>query len=293
MRVLVSGATGFVGKRVVQDLLSAGHVVFAASREGKPVPGATALKLDVTNPSSCVSAVQAAQPEAVVHLVGIIREKGTQTFERVQHGGTQNLLEAAGSLRPRWLQMSALGAREGTSSGYFTSKAQAEGRVKTSSLDYTIFQPSLIFGEGDDFFGKVLKNLVSVAPIVPVIGHGLFPFRPVWVGDVSKAFVTALEVPQSVGKTYLLTGPKEYTFKQLLSLELETLNKRKPLVHVPLWAMNLVVPLMQMLPNPPITKDQYAMLLDGNTGDPAPARDTFGLHMEPLENWLPRILGVK
>jgi len=292
MRVLVSGATGFVGKRVVQDLLAAGHAVYAGSREGRPVSGATPLRLDVTDPSSAQAAVNAAQPEAVVHLVGIIREKGTQTFERVHHQGTKNLLEAASKLRPRWLQMSALGAREGTSSGYFTSKAQAEGRVKTSGLEYTIFQPSLIFGEGDDFFGNVLKNLVSVGPFVPVIGDGLFPFRPVWVGDVSRCFVAALEKPESIAKTYLVTGPKEYTFKQLLTLELAALGRRKPLIHVPLWAMNLAVPLMQILPNPPITKDQYAMLLGGNSGDPAPARDTFGLHMERLEDWLPRILGV-
>ena len=292
MRVLVSGATGFVGKRVVQDLLAAGHTVFAGSREGKPAQGATPLRLDVTDPLSAQAAINAAQPEAVVHLVGIIGEKGTQTFERVHHQGTRNLLEAAHNLRPRWLQMSALGAREGTSSRYFTSKAQAEGRVKTSGLEYTIFQPSLIFGEGDDFFGKVLKNLVSVGPVVPVIGNGLFPFRPVWVGDVSRAFVAALEKPDSIGKSYLVTGPQEYTFKELLSLELAALGRRKPMLHVPLWAMNLVVPLMQILPNPPITGDQYAMLLDGNSGDPAPARDAFSLTLERLEDWLPRILGV-
>ncbi len=294
MKVLVTGATGFVGKAVVQDLLVAGHQVVAGSRGGKQVHSAQGISLDVTNPDSVRRVVDTVQPEAVIHLVGIIREKGSQTFEAVHTVGTQNLLEALKPYRSRLVHMSALGAALDSPSGYSSSKARAENAVKASGLPYTIFRPSLIFGPGDDFFGNVLKNLVSLPPIVPIIGDGLFPFRPVWVGDVSRAFVRALELPhsvgQSLGQSFDLTGPTEYTFKELLSLELAALGRKKPMLHVPLFVMNLMVPLMQILPNPPITKDQYSMLKAGNTANPSPAREVFGLEMESLEAWLPRIL---
>ncbi len=289
LRVLVTGATGFVGKAVVAELLRRGHSVFAGSREGKGLPGAAGVKADVTSQASMLSAVNQVQPDAVVHLVGIIAEKGEQTFGRVHVEGTRNVLSAvpAGA---RYLHMSALGADPASNSGYSSTKGQAEQLVRASNLAYTSFEPSLIFGPGDDFFGRVLRNLVSQAPIVPQIGDGQFPFRPVSLQDVAAAFAGALERPETERQTYQLTGPAEYTFRQLLQLELGALGKRKPVVAVPLALMNLAVPLMQLLPSPPITKDQYAMLLEGSTADPEPARRAFELPMLNLEEELPKLL---
>ena len=288
-RVLVTGASGFVGRGVVRAIKAAGHDVIAASRSGRDVEGACGLGLDVTDPVSVRQAVLAAHPEAVVHLVGIIAEKGAQTFKRVHVEATRNVLAA---LAPgtRYLHMSALGADPTSPSRYSSSKARAEALVRASGLPFTIFRPSLIFGPGDDFFGRVLKELVSAAPVVPQIGDGHFPFRPVGLSDVAKAFAGALTRPEAVGQTYALAGPSEYSFRQLLELELSALGKRKPIVPVPIFLMNLAVPLMGLLPRPPITRDQYAMLLEGNTGDPEPARSTFDLPMERLEDRLPEIV---
>ncbi|WP_241191258.1 complex I NDUFA9 subunit family protein [Deinococcus psychrotolerans] len=289
-RILVTGATGFVGKAVVTELLRRGYTVFAGSREGKGLPGAAGVKADVTSREGMLAAVGDVQPSAVIHLVGIIAEKGDQTFGKVHVEGTRNVLAAlpAGA---RYVHMSALGADPASKSGYSSTKGQAEQLVRTSGAAYTIFEPSLIFGPGDDFFGRVLKNLVSQAPIVPQIGDGHFPFRPVSIQDVAAAFAGALERPETLGQTYQLTGPVQYSFRELLQLELRALGKRKPVVPVPLPLMNLAVPLMNMLPNPPITKDQYAMLLEGSTADPEPARRAFDLPMLNLEEELPKLLG--
>jgi len=289
LRVLVTGATGFVGKAVVAELVRRGYAVFAGSREGQGLPGATGVKADVTSRESMQAAVNDVQPGAVVHLVGIIAEKGAQTFGKVHVEGTRNVLAALPS-GARYLHMSALGADPASKSGYSSTKGQAEQLVRASGAAYTIFEPSLIFGSGDDFFGRVLKNLVSQAPIVPQIGDGHFPFRPVSIQDVAAAFAGALERPETVGQIYQLTGPVEYTFRDLLNLELSALGKSKPVVPVPLPLMNLAVPLMNLLPSPPITKDQYAMLLEGNTGDPEPARRAFDLPMLNLEQELPQLL---
>lgn len=289
MRVLVTGGTGFVGRAVVQELLGRGHTVYAGSRRGEAPPGAHGVELDVTDAGSVLRAVGEASPEAVIHLVGIIAEQGTQTFTRVHLEGTRHVL-AATPRQARYLHMSALGAREDSASGYSRSKAQAERLVRESGLSWTIFQPSLIFGVGDDFFGRVLRELVSTAPVVPMIGDGSFPFRPVSVQDVARAFAGALEQPETVGQTYTLTGPEEFTFRQLLEMELAALGRRKPIVPVPLALMNLMVPAMQVLPKPPITRDQYAMLKEGNTAPNEPARSTFGLPMLRLEDHLPGIV---
>lgn len=292
MRVLVTGASGFVGSAVVRELIARGHEVWAGSREGRAVASAHALPLDVTDPGSVQRAVGQSDPEAVVHLVGIIVEKGTQTFERVHVDGTRNVL-AAVPRGARYVHMSALGADPQSVSGYSASKGRAEALVQGSGLTFTIFRPSLIFGPGDDFFGRVLRELVSTAPIVPQIGDGSFPFRPVSVQDVAMAFARAVESGTGGGQTYALTGPDEFTFRQLLELELRALGKNKPIVPVPLALMNLAVPLMQMLPKPPITKDQYAMLKAGNTAPNEPARTVFDLPMRRLADDLPGLLAQK
>ncbi|CAM4050291.1 complex I NDUFA9 subunit family protein [Deinococcus marmoris] len=291
MKILVTGGTGFVGQAIVKELVSRGHHVWAGSREGKQGGAGQAITLDVTDPASVLAAVAKVDPDAVVHLVGIIAEKGAQTFQAVHVEGTRHVL-AAVPRGARYVHMSALGADVDSASGYSASKGRAEALVKSSGLRYTIFEPSLIFGLGDDFFGRVLRELVSVAPIVPQIGDGSFPFRPVSVQDVAQAFAGAAESDIGLNETYALTGPEEYTFRQLLEMELGALGKKKPIVPVPIVLMNLAVPMMNLLPNPPITKDQYAMLKEGNTAPNEPAKTVFNLPMLKLPDHLPQIVAA-
>ena len=127
---------------------------------------------------------------------------------------------------------------------------------------------------------------------LPQIGDGLFPFRPVWVGDVAQCFAQALSNPATIGQTFDLVGPKEYTFRQLLDLEMDALGGRKPVVPAPIFLMDIAVPLMQVLgPLAPITTDQYAMLKAGNTADPSKMLQTFTLEGRSLEVELPKVLG--
>jgi NADH dehydrogenase len=301
MNVIVTGATGYVGNSIVKTLVEAGHNVTAVSRSGgksrtasgKDLGTVTGARYVVGDVASGAGLQEAAQGcDAMIHLVGIIAERGDQTFQRVHVDGTRNALEAAKNAGiTRYLHMSALGAAAEAQSRYSATKFQAEELVRASALNWTIFRPSLVFGVGDDFFGRVLKNLVST-PVVPQIGDGSFPFRPIWVGDVAQSFAQALTNPATVGQTYELVGPKQYTFRELLDLEMRTLGAKKPVVPAPIFLMDIAVPLMQLLgPLAPITRDQYAMLKAGNTADPTKMRAAFKLEERTLEVELPRVLG--
>lgn len=260
MRVFVVGGTGFVGQEVVRRLLLRGHTPLVLARRPRPLPqGAVLVQGDIAREAPDLEGA-----EAALYLAGIIRERG-QTFRAVHVEGVRNLLRAMERAGVgRLLHMSALGARPEAPSRYHRTKAEGEALVRQSGLSHAIFRPSLIFGPGDEFFGKVLRGLVcSPLPFVPLIGDGSFPFRPVYVGDVAEAFVGALE--RGLEGTYDLVGPKEYTFRELLLLVMEVLGRRKPFLSLPLWLMDRLIPLLSPLPFSPLTRDQYLMLKEGNT----------------------------
>lgn len=293
MKVAVTGASGFIGRHLVDALLAEGHEVAGLTRRAQPArPGLAWHQGDVTSGEGLAAAFEGA--DAVLHLVGIIRETREASFEAVHVEGTRRALEAARQAGVgRFLHMSALGADSESKSGYAATKGRAETLVAASALSWTIFRPSLAFGVGDDFFGGVLKGLVQDYPLViPQVGRGDFRFRPVWVGDVASAFVQSLASPETVGRGYALVGPREYSLAELLQRVKETLGSRKPRLPVPLPLMRLAVPLMQVLPKPPITRDQFVMLLAGNTADPGPMREAFALEWRTLEEELPRVLAA-
>ena len=285
MRVFVVGGTGFVGRALVALLLKRGHTpVVLARRPRELPPGAVLVRGDITREAPDLTGM-----EAAIYLAGIIRE-GEETFRAVHVEGVRNLL--SGMRRAgvgRLLHMSALGARRGTPSRYYETKAEGEELVRGSGLSHAIFRPGLIFGPGDEFFGKILKGLVcNPLPFVPLLGDGGFPFRPVYVGDVAEAFVKALE--GGLEGTFDLVGPKEYAFRELLALVMRGMGRQKPFLPIPLFLLDLVVPLLSLLPFAPLTRDQYVMLKEGSTAPLSPPVADLLPRLTPLEEVLPGYL---
>lgn len=294
MKVLIVGGSGYVGSHLARHLLEQGHQVTVASRRGEgPLAGVRYVMADAAKDEGLLEAAQG--QEALIYLVGIIRERGDQTFRQAHVEGVRHSLAAARAVGiRRFVHMSALGTARGTGSRYYETKAEGEELVQASGLDWTILRPSLIFGQGDEFFGGILKGLVTAPiPFIPQIGDGSFVFRPVWVGDVALAFEQALSRPHTLHRSYNLVGPKEYTFRELLLLVRDTLGSRKPLLPIPLALMDRVVPLLSPLPFSPITLDQYIQLKMGNTANPVYMRGAFSLVERSLEVELPGILTTK
>lgn len=282
MKIFLAGGTGFVGGHLRKALLERGHSIrLLVHRKGEGFePGVETVEGDVTRLESF--AVHVSGCDATINLVGIIREfpgRGI-TFEKLHVEAMKNVVEAArrAGVR-RHLQMSALGTRPNATSAYHRSKFRGEEAVRASGLDWTIFRPSIIFGPKDDFVNK-LAGYIRTYPAVPVIGNGLYRLQPISADDVARCFVMALELPETVGKTYELCGPDRLTYNDLLHTIGRALGKsRVTKIPNPLGIMKLVVPLFQGLSFFPITMDQILMLVEENICDGS-WRETFEFEPE-------------
>jgi NADH dehydrogenase len=292
--VLVTGGTGFVGTRVCRALLARGWMPRLLVREGSEgkipldIRSRCAITVgDVTDRESVINAAQST--DAIVHLVGIIREdpKKGVTFGKLHVEATANVIAAAQFWKIRRLvHMSALGAEAGSLVGYLDSKGRAERLVRESGLGWTIFRPSIVFGEGDGFLMPML-DLVAKAPVVPVAGDGRYELQPVWVGDVARGIAEAVSREASVGATYEVGGLERFTFDALLDEAGASVGRthvRK--AHIPLSLMRAGVGLLSGRSWSPMTSDMLAMLLRGSVCDPADFRAAFGSHMVSLREFL-------
>ena len=298
----MTGGTGFVGTHLVNALQRRGHSVTilarspeaARNRYNHPVE---AVAGDVLDPGSLAHA--AAGKDAVIHLVGIIHEKGPQTFDRLHREATENALAAAAAAGVRrFVHMSAMGAAEDGPSVYSRTKAAGEKAVRASKLDGTIFRPSLVFGPGDGFV-SLLAPLVKHNPgFIPVIGSGKTRFMPVSVHDVARVFADALEKPETAGKTFEVGGPETVTLNDLYRAIAVAVGKpRKPLLHLPLWYGRLLARAFEaaaawgILPAPPLTRDQLASLSRDNTADVSETDRVFGGPWQPFREAIRESLG--
>ncbi len=287
-RLCIFGGSGFVGRAVVRHAVERGYDVTVACRHPERsrhlmVEGVHLVKADIVDGRGVNEAV--ARADAVINLVGLLFEKGRYTFDAAHVHGTEHILEAckAHGVR-RYLHMSALGAGEVPESAYARTKAEAEQRVRESSLQWTIFRPSIIYGEHDSFFNK-FKAMGASLPVMPVIA-GQTRFQPVWVEDVARAFVTAIRDKRTFAQTYTLAGPKTYTFRELLELLNRELGRQRLLLPVPQFAARLLALFTEWLPTPLLTRDQLRLLQHDNVAGDEAFPSIFG---EPasLEHVLP------
>jgi NADH dehydrogenase len=283
MKVFLTGASGFVGRNMLKRLLADEHSVRALVRdpEKDKVLAQENVELvagDVAEGAGLDQGMRGC--EAVIHLVGIIVEKGKNTFERVHHVGTRNVVEAARRTGvKRFVQMSALGARADGPAEYQVTKWKGEEEVRRSGIPYCILRPSLIFGEGDGFVTQMTQTMRSAPLVRPVPGDGKPKFRPIFIDDVTASFVRALTVAEATNLTIELGGADELTLNDVLSEIARCAGVRKPAIHVPMPLMLAGAAVVQMLlKNPPVTVDQLRMLREGSTCDIGPMELILGVH---------------
>lgn len=295
MLIAVTGATGFVGRHLSTLLIRRGHTVRALVRRPdrgrvlgdlpvEPVAG------DLANETALAALVRGA--DAVVHLVGIIVERGAATFEAVHVGGTVRLLAAAREAKVgKFVHMSALGARyEPGATSYHRTKWRAEELVRASRLAHVVFRPSIINGPESAPI-RTLALLHRWSPVVPLFGDGRFLTQPVWIEDVALAFALAAE-RADVGGVLELGGPEVLSYAELVRAVGRAVGHPRPLVSVPLGLARLAATALGLAgPLAPLTRDQLEMLIEGSTTSANALPTVFGIRPLGFEEGLKRYLG--
>ena len=288
MTVLVTGPTGFLGRRVVQKLLDHSYqvrcLVHSPGRERIFPPGSVDVYYgDINDADALASACRGV--EQVIHLVAVIRQSRGATFDSVNRAGVENVIAAAkagGSVK-QFIQVSAVGAVNNSSFPYLHSKWQGEQAVVNSGLPYTIIRPSIIFGEGDEFLNS-MAALVRLFPLVPVIASGRNRLQPIWVEDVAQCIALSLSRHDLQGHTLEIGGPAQLSYNEIVSIVARAMGKRRLRIHVPLWVMWLNVALMQtVMSEPPITTEMLKMIRVRNVAELGMVEETFGFTPRPME----------
>ncbi|MCI0802090.1 MAG: complex I NDUFA9 subunit family protein [Chloroflexi bacterium] len=284
--VLVTGGTGFLGRRVVHELLERGHqvrcLVHTPGRERMFSHRAVEVQYgSVRDPASLSNAFY--DVEAVVHLVGIIRRRRRDSFEDVHREGTANVLAAAKEAGARhFLHVSVIGAANDRSYPYLYTKWLGEQEVIKAGIPYTIFRPSVLFGEGDEFL-NVLAGLVRLFPLVPVIGSGKNRYHPLAADDLARCIVITLGREDLKGRTLDLGGSKRMNYNDLVSEVARAMGKRRLRFHLPVWLMYAIAALSQgFMPRPPITTDQLKMLEIRSVAELGELEKVFGFTPRPM-----------
>lgn len=301
--VTVFGGTGFLGHAVVQAFAARGYQVRVPTRDldkaqdlllmgttGQIVPFLASVRSD----SAVAEAVRGS--DVVVNLIGELFEHGKNGFQLAHVETAARLARIAkGEGVAHFIHVSALGADVRSASRYARTKAIGEEAVRAFFADAVILRPSVMFGPRDKFFNK-FALMARFVPILPLIGGGQTRFQPVYVGDVAKAVLACIDHPEAQGHVYLLGGPRVYTFQELMHVLLRALGLRRLLVPLPWGVARFLSRFFELLPVPPLTRDQVELLKTDNTvrlqhGGRAPDMESLGVIATPLEDILPTYVG--
>jgi NADH dehydrogenase len=253
------------------------------------LPTVNIVECDVNRPAELSRLV--ARASAVINLVGILNESGSNTFAQAHVELPRNIAAACAAARVRrFVHVSALNADPAGPSRYLRSKGEGEAVVAASGLDWTIFQPSVIFGREDRFLNLFAK-LLRIAPLMPLAGADA-RFQPVYVGDVAECIARALPLDATFRQKYRLCGPEIYTLRDLVRYVGGVIGASRPIVGLgpKLAAIQAVV--LEHLPGSLMSRDNLAsMAKDSVCGCEFPA--IFGIAPQTLETVVPTYLGAE
>jgi uncharacterized protein YbjT (DUF2867 family) len=289
--ICVLGGTGFLGRRIVRRLRDHGHTVRIASRHPERTPSPIAderlqpVRAGIEDEASLARALAGAQ--GVVNAVSLYVERGRATFRSVHVEGAQRVArEARRAGVERLIHVSGIGADPDSNSPYIRSRGEGELAVKSAFRDATIIRPAVMFGP-DDAFLTTMLTLLRRLPVFPMFGSGKTKLQPADADDVAEAIARALRHDRPL---YEFAGPRIYTYEGLLRTMAHRAGLKPVLLPVPFSLWQALAWTAELLPKPPVTRNQIELMRSDNIAGSEPGFEALGISPRPLEDILDLIL---
>lgn len=295
MRVLLTGANGFIGAHLTAALITAGHQVVAAVRKPAALaarfPGIETVAADMNRDTTPEAwRPRLAGVEAVINCAGVLQGGRGQDMAAIHHLAPAALFDAcaAAGVR-RVIQISAISADDAAGTDYARTKKQADDHLRGLDLDWVVLRPSLIYGEGA-YGGTAMLRALAVFPFVtPLVGRGGQAFRPLHVEDLARTVLVCLTRPDLARRTLEPVGPKIETVKDILAQYRAWLGRApaRPL-YIPLGIIRLLCRLGDLLGRGPLTTTSLKQIEYGNVGQENGFIETIGFRPASLAESLRR-----
>ena len=283
--ILITGATGYIGRHLVARLVAQGErprcLVRDISRARRILPADKVELVEgaTTSAASLDAAVQGV--DTFIHAAFLTADRKQSTgneYEKTNVQGTANLIKVAKKAGvKRIIEISGLGTKPDKPGSYMQGRYLAEKMLKESGLDWTIIQPSVLFGKNAPFI-KGLVDLIRTSPVVPLIGGGKTMFQPIYVEDVVTVLIKVLQDPTgTTNRTYTIGGPAYYSFTQIIDVLLKTMHKQRIKAPAPTSLVGVGAAVMEaVLQKPPLTKAAMTLFSFDNITDLKSVQRDFG-----------------
>ena len=289
--VTVFGGSGFVGRRVARHLHGSGATVRIASRHPKPAEGEglEQIAADAHDERSVEAAV--ADADGVVNAISLYVEHGRDTFHSVHVEAAARIARAARRAgTKRFVHLSGIGADAGSPSPYIRSRGEGEAAVQTAFPGAVIIRPAVMFAPDDAFLTTILRLLRSL-PAYPMFGDGRTRLQPAYADDVAAAIAEVVRQSKKPYPIYELAGPRVYSYEELLRTIARSAGLRPVLMRMPFAFWNAVAGLAEVLPQPPLTRNQVELMrIDTVASENRPGFRTLGISPRALEEELEAML---
>jgi uncharacterized protein YbjT (DUF2867 family) len=295
--VTVFGGTGFLGRRVVGHLRKHGLFVRIVSRHrdrsrelfGPDSSQFQSVEADIHDSQAVAEALAGAH--GVVNAVSLYVERKGETFHSVHVQAAGRLAARAQQDRVgRLVQVSGIGADATSPSLYIRKRGEGELSVRAAFPNAVIVRPAVMFGPNDAFLATILA-LCHKLPVFPMFGRGLTRLQPVYVSDVAEAIARVLAGPEKRAITFECGGPRIYSYEDLLRAVAREAGLEVRLVPMPFAVWHALALVAEMLPNPPVTRNQIELMQVDNVASPdMPGFAELGISPRPLETILREML---
>lgn len=291
---VVFGGTGFLGRAVVAALVARDWRVRVAARRPDLAPLPDSVErctVDVRDEQAIATAVAGAH--AVINAVSLYVETGRLDFDAIHvHGAERIARLAAAAGNERLVHVSGIGVDSASESRYVRARARGESAVRAAFPNATVVRPSVMFGAGDSFLSTMDK--MTRLPIIPLFGDGGMRLQPVHVEDVAQAIAMSLADKATAGTVFELGGAEVVRYRDILNAVLQQRGRRRILMPIPFSIWRGIARASALLPSPPVTVDQLALLsMDNVVGGEVPTFRDLGITPRGLIEQLPVCLGSR